>query len=100
MPLNQFREEVKTWLTDNCPQSARGAGEAITIGSKRTMADPALLEWRHKLGERGWTIPTWPKEYGGGGLSTAEYVVLLEEMSAIGARPALSGLSAAIGRRS
>ena len=41
------------------------------------------------MAEKGWTVPTWPREYGGGGLSTAEYVVLLEEMRAIGARPPL-----------
>jgi alkylation response protein AidB-like acyl-CoA dehydrogenase len=92
MSQNQFREEVRTWLTDNCPQSARGAGEPITIGSKRTMADPALLEWRHKLGERGWTIPTWPKEYGGGGLSEEESKVLMEELSVIDARVPIGGM--------
>ena len=26
--------------------------------------------------EKGWTVPNWPKEYGGGGLATSEYVVL------------------------
>ncbi|MFP6835978.1 MAG: acyl-CoA dehydrogenase family protein [Pseudomonadales bacterium] len=40
--------------------------------------------------ERGWTVPAWPKQYGGAGLSKDEYVVLLQEMSAISARPALS----------
>ena len=40
--------------------------------------------------ERGWTVPAWPKQYGGAGLSKNEYVVLLQEMSAISARPALS----------
>ena len=81
--MKQFREEVRSWLADNCPESARGRGEPVTIGSKRPMKNPELLEWRHKLGERGWTIPTWPKEYGGGGLSAEESKVLAEEMSAI-----------------
>jgi len=92
MSQNEFREEVRSWLADNCPQSARGAGEPITIGSKRTMADPALLEWRHKLGERGWTIPTWPKEYGGGGLTAEESKVLMEELGAIDARVPIGGM--------
>ena len=34
-------------------------------------------------------MPTWPKEYGGGGLTTDEYMILLEEMRAIQARPPL-----------
>ena len=29
---------------------------------------------------RGWTVPDWPKDYGGGGLSPAETTVLKEEM--------------------
>ena len=40
--------------------------------------------------DKGWTVPDWPKEYGGGGLDRAEHKVLREEMSAIGARSPLS----------
>ena len=42
------------------------------------------------MGARGWTVPTWPKEYGGGGLSKAEGKVLAQEMKRIGARSPLS----------
>ena len=37
------------------------------------------------MGEKGWGVPTWPKQYGGGGLSPAEARVLREEMARIGA---------------
>jgi len=40
--------------------------------------------------EKGWTVPNWPTAYGGGGLSHDEYLILLQEMAAIQARPALS----------
>ncbi len=40
------------------------------------------------MAERGWTVPGWPKEYGGG-LSTEESLILYEEMRAIGARAPL-----------
>ena len=43
-----------------------------------------------KNGRKGWTCPTWPKEYGGGGLSFDENKILQEELMAIRARPALS----------
>lgn len=89
--MNTFREEVRDWLSDNCPNSARGSGEQITIGSIMKMSDPALLEWRRKLGAKGWTIPTWPKEYGGGGLTPQESHVLVEELRAIKARVPLVG---------
>ena len=41
------------------------------------------------MGEKGWTMPTVPKEYGGGGLSKEEVKILNEEMFAIGARQPL-----------
>ncbi len=92
MDLQAFREEVQAFLANNCPASARGKGEIVTIGSKRPMKDPALLEWRHALGEKGWTIPMWPKEYGGGGLSLEETNVLMEEINAIDARMPMPGM--------
>ncbi|GIS18339.1 MAG: hypothetical protein CM15mP120_02550 [Pseudomonadota bacterium] len=44
------------------------------------------------LGERGFTVPSWPKEYGGAGLNKDEVVVLQQEMQRINARPALVGM--------
>ena len=38
------------------------------------------------MAERGWTVPDWPKDYGGGGLSPAETKILKQEMARIGAR--------------
>lgn len=92
MSIEAFREEVRAWLADNCPESARGPGEPITIGSKRPMENPELLEWRHRLGEKGWTVPTWPKEYGGGGLTSEEAQVVREECAAIKARLPMGGM--------
>ena len=43
------------------------------------------------MAERGWTAPHWPKEYGGGGLSTEEHQVLADEMGRINAAAPLSG---------
>jgi alkylation response protein AidB-like acyl-CoA dehydrogenase len=40
--------------------------------------------------DKGWTVPEWPKEYGGGGLNAGEAKVLREEMAAVGARSPLS----------
>src|SRR5580658_2071554 len=48
--------------------------------------------WLKRAAERGWTAPTWPKAYGGGGLSLEEGNVLAEEMRRIGARPPLKSL--------
>jgi acyl-CoA dehydrogenase len=45
--------------------------------------------WLERMGEKGWTTPTWPREYGGGGLDGAQHKILKQELARIGARPAL-----------
>jgi alkylation response protein AidB-like acyl-CoA dehydrogenase len=42
-------------------------------------------EWPHKLREGGWICASWPKEYGGKGLTTMQQVVLNEEFERAGA---------------
>ena len=42
--------------------------------------------WMERMAERGWTVPEWPTEYGGGGLSKLEAKILREEMARITAR--------------
>lgn len=88
--LQAFREETRAWLEENCPPGARGPGEVSNGSSKIEIKDPDTRLWVERMAEKGWTVPSWPKAYGGGGLSKDEYVVLLEEMKRIGARPALS----------
>ncbi|MGK0336581.1 MAG: alkylation response protein AidB-like acyl-CoA dehydrogenase [Candidatus Azotimanducaceae bacterium] len=48
--------------------------------------------WMDRMGAKGWVVPTWPKEYGGGGLDAAHARVLHEEMGRINARPAHVGM--------
>ena len=92
MPLENFRTQVSEWLAEHCPESARGKGEIVTIGSKRPMKDSSLLQWRHSLGAKGWTVPTWPREYGGGGLDNDEAGILYEELARISARLPMHGM--------
>jgi len=37
--------------------------------------------------EKGWAVPHWPTEYGGGGLNKQEQKILREEMARLGCRP-------------
>jgi len=46
--------------------------------------------WFERMRDRGWTVPHWPKEYGGGGLDGEEAKIVRQEMAAIGARLPLS----------
>ena len=61
-----FRSEVRDWLDANCPASCRGPGEVPGGGTKVSMTDDQRL-WIERCAERGFTVPTWPQEYGGGG---------------------------------
>lgn len=89
--LESFRASTRAWLDENCPPGARGPGEVPNGSTKIEIQDADTRLWLERMIEKGWTVPAWPQEYGGGGLSKDEYVVLLEEMKRINARPALSG---------
>ena len=89
--MNEFRAEVAGWLDENCPEAARGPG-MIANGSSKIQLQPELALWLDRMAEKGWTVPTWPKRYGGGGLTPAETRILYEEMGKVGARPPLMGM--------
>ncbi|KAA5801657.1 acyl-CoA dehydrogenase [Alkalicaulis satelles] len=93
MPLDTFRTETRAWLEANCPPSMRKpiASEAdICWGGKDwTFTSEDQKIWLERMVEKGWTVPAWPKEYGGAGLSKEEAFILKEEMKAINARSPL-----------
>jgi len=86
--LNTFRQETRTWLNENCPASCQGDDNILPDilwgGRRQIIEEPDVQSWMDRLVAQGWTIPSWPKEYGGGGLSSEQSKVLAEEMSAIG----------------
>ena len=90
-----FRAETRAWLEENCPASCRGPGETPGGGSKAPMTDDERT-WLERAAERGYTVPTWPAEYGGGGLSQDENLILLEEMRRIEARSPVAGMGTAM----
>ncbi len=93
--LERFRAEARAWLERHCPESMRtpaGADGVVWGGRRAEFANPDVKLWLDRMGARGWTAPTWPKEYGGGGLTKEENGVLQEELHRIQARPALVGL--------
>ena len=88
--LKEFRAETQDWLKTNCPKGARGPGQ-IAWGSSKIKLSEDVLIWLERMADRGWTVPTWPKEYGGAELTREEYVILVEELKAIDARTPLTG---------
>ena len=87
--LNTFREGTRDWLETNCPPEMRKPGDVCWGGRNPQFSHPDQEIWLERMGDKGWTCPTWPKEYGGGGLSKEENKILQEEMGAIGARSPL-----------
>ena len=91
--LEKFRAETREWLEASCPESMRlpttSDAEVVWGGRRATYQNPDAKLWLDRMGARGFTTPTWPKEYGGGGLSKEEDQILQEEMRRIHARPAL-----------
>ena len=93
--LDTFREETRDWLETNCPQEMR-LGAVHFEDAYEIYRTDAAIEWRDRAVTRGWTAPTWPTEYGGGGLDAKHHKVLAEEMARIKALPAATGMGLAM----
>ena len=89
--LEGFRSHVRTWVMENFPAELKGAG-AMMMREERTEPTPAMETWRKAVGELGWGTPTWPKQYGGGGLSSAEARIVQGEFARAGAYNPISGM--------
>ena len=91
--LETFRSETRAWLEENCPQEMRDglAGEKGICwgGRKWEFRSDAQRVWLQRMRDKGWTVPHWPTEYGGGGLSKDEAKVLKAELKSINARSPL-----------
>ena len=65
----------------NAHADARRKRTPAGAGGNFEFQSPAQKQWLDVMASRGWTVPDWPKEYGGGGLSPAETKILKEEMA-------------------
>ena len=88
-----FREEARDWVEANLPASLRNQSEAMADAVMRGRSkEPDLELWRQRLAEKGWGAPTWPKQYGGGGLDPADARVLAQELAKVGAPNPMAGM--------
>lgn len=91
--IDQFRLETRAWLEENCPASQRAPINSIADvywggrNGQFTSEDQKL--WFEKMLAKGWVVPHWPLEYGGGGLNNQQNKVLLEEMARLNCRKPL-----------
>jgi alkylation response protein AidB-like acyl-CoA dehydrogenase len=71
-----FRDEVRTWLHENAPTERRPR-----MGQAMRQFD---MDWLHRRWEAGWAGISWPKEYGGRGLSLTQQLIWHEEYARLG----------------
>jgi alkylation response protein AidB-like acyl-CoA dehydrogenase len=89
--LDTFRTEARDWLKANFPPALKGRGGLMAqegVGPQGGNYEA----WRKAMGEKGWGVPTWPTQYGGGGLTPQQARVLQQEMGKIGAWNPIGGM--------
>ncbi len=91
-----FREEIAAWLEEHCPPSmrtrARGEADDVWGGRRASFPSEDARLWLERAAARGLTAPTWPRLYGGAGLSEDDARILDEELRRLGCRPPLKSL--------
>jgi alkylation response protein AidB-like acyl-CoA dehydrogenase len=93
--LTTFRANTRAWLEENCPPVMRTfmpENEQVGGGKRARLVRPEQKQWLDRMAAKGWTAPTWPAQYGGGGLSNDEATVLEEEMQDLGCRAPLRSM--------
>lgn len=92
--LTQFKQDTRAWLEQHCPPSIRSRqkneDETVWGGRRAEYPNPEAKTWLDAMASKGWTCPTWPTAYGGGGLSREENKVLQQEMARLNARSPLT----------
>ena len=90
--ISDFRASTRAWLEAHCPAEMRKPmthEDDAVWGGRDAKLTSAQKQWLDATCSRGWTVPAWPKEYGGAGLSNMEAKALAQEMAALGCRPPL-----------
>ena len=82
-----FATEVRDWLAANYPAELRDPKtrtepEASWGGRPFDGSNDPQIVWMRRVAAKGWTAPTWPTEYGGGGLTPAQARVVERELAA------------------
>ena len=87
-----FRTEVRQFLATNFPDALKGTGNMTAGLDGPTDENPVQKKWREAVGGRGWGTPTWPKEYGGGGLTKGQARIIEHEFAKVGAYNPIGGM--------
>ncbi len=83
----QFRLEVRAWLEENVPADMKDPVDGNDFTHDQYLFYREL--WK-KMGQKGWLFPTYPKEYGGGGMAADYEIIINEEMARANVKPCTS----------
>ena len=74
-----FRDEVRNFIAENYPKD-------ISPDGLRDDLDPEdMVAWHKVLGEKGWSVPAWPEQYGGTGWTPTQRYIWSEENARVNA---------------
>ena len=97
---NLFEADARAFIEAHAPASLRGTRQGAFDGywggkkAKDVTADQ--LAWRDAMHSRGWTAPTWPEAYGGGGCSLEESQILEALLEEFELPPPVAGFGLAM----
>ena len=74
--VSDFRNRARAWLEENAPHRAGAGGESGEPGRAGIAAQKAF---QARLYDAGFAGITWPREYGGQGLTNAEQIAFSQE---------------------
>jgi len=90
--LDAFRDEVRTWIKENFPESLKTKLEEYFQSMPKYPEGPDWKLWKERVAAKGWGTPGWPKAYGGGGLPTVQARIVAQEFFNMGAFNPMTGM--------
>lgn len=94
--LQSFRAEARAWLDENAPAGIRnlpeGGGNICWGGRKWVWTSEDEKLWLERCAAKGWTVPDWPVEYGGAGLTPEQTKIIHQEMRRLAIRKPVESL--------
>ena len=86
----EYRKKVTTWLDANAKRLPEHASKDRAPRTERSIE--ASQAWQAKKADGGWACLTWPKEYGGQGLSSIHNVIWNQEEAKYDTPPSMFGI--------
>ncbi len=72
-----FRAEARAWLEENVPSESRGTGPLRSVDTQDGFE--AHRRWESRMFEDGWSVVSWPAEFGGRSAGLMEWLIFEEE---------------------